>query len=510
MKYKKKSKYLISIFIFFILIQNFYCYYILPLNESYEYDNKDTNNISKIMLNDIKNNIYTIIEIGELGQKLALFIKTKDYCSYIGSNLCHISESNYDYKKSKSFENITPYNLTYKNFMNISLAKEKIKLLTNKDNYSESKEINLTKFYHILNDEESAGNINTCGVFGFQYKINNDIEGENNCKSFINNLYDNVNILSLIDNSDELEPPIFSIEYSKENNNDIKNRLIIGIYPNDYNPNSYKENSYREIYMNNTSISSFDKYHFHLIFNDIYLLNKNESKTILKNSTYLHSIFIIEQNMISAPESFFELYLENFFNAYIKNQSCEILLIDDYKTLFCNKKKLDINSFYNSFPSLVFNHSGFDTKFEFNKNELFKEDENNIYFMIFSDKSNNDVWGLGKIFMEKYLFVFNYKNGTIRYYNKTEDNINKFNFIENGIYVIIIFGLNIIIAFICLFICLYKKCSKNKIDPTILIESFSANIDYDKDDNVNIINKGEEKKDDDLIENNEDIEEKIE
>ena len=214
--------------------------------------------------------------------------------------------------------------------------------------------------------------------------------------------------------------------------------------------------------------------------------------------------------MISAPESFFELYLENFFNAYIKNQSCEILLIDDYKTLFCNKKKLDINSFYNSFPSLVFNHSGFDTKFEFNKNELFKEDENNIYFMIFSDKSNNDVWGLGKIFMEKYLFVFNYKNGTIRYYNKTEDNINKFNFIENGIYVIIIFGLNIIIAFICLFICLYKKCSKNKIDPTILIESFSANIDYDKDGNVNIINKGEEKKDDDLIENNEDIEEKIE
>ena len=307
MKYKKKSKYLISIFIFFILIQNFYCYYILPLNESYEYDNKDTNNISKIMLNYIKNNIYTIIEIGELGQKLALFIKTKDYCSYIGSNLCHISESNYDYKKSKSFENITPYNLTYKNFMNISLAKEKIKLLTNKDNYSESKEINLTKFYHILNDEESAGNINTCGVFGFQYKLNNDIEGENNCKSFINNLYDNVNILSLIDNSDELEPPIFSIEYSKENNNYIKNRLIIGIYPNDYNPNSYKKNSYREIYMNNTSISSFDKYHFHLIFNDIYLLNKNESKTILKNSTYLHSIFIIEQNMISAPESFFEL-----------------------------------------------------------------------------------------------------------------------------------------------------------------------------------------------------------
>ena len=75
--------------------------------------------------------------------------------------------------------------------------------------------------------------------------------------------------------------------------------------------------------------------------------------------------------------------------------------------------------------------------------------------------------------MEKYLFTFDFGNQTIGYYNETYLR-KEFDFIENGIYVLIILGLNILVAISCLLYCIIHKCTKSKIDPTITIESFSA------------------------------------
>ena len=88
--------------------------------------------------------------------------------------------------------------------------------------------------------------------------------------------------------------------------------------------------------------------------------------------------------------------------------------------------------------------------------------------------------------MQKYLLNFDYKNKSIGYYygtqesNNTDDNDNDknketFDFIENGIYVILILGINILVVFSCLFYAIISKCTKSKVDPTIMIESFSNN-----------------------------------
>ena len=60
--------------------------------------------------------------------------------------------------------------------------------------------------------------------------------------------------------------------------------------------------------------------------------------------------------------------------------------------------------------------------------------------------------------------------------DEKDDNEKKeFDFIENGIYVILILGINVLVIFSCLLYAIISKCTKSKVDPTIMIESFSKN-----------------------------------
>lgn len=101
--------------------------------------------------------------------------------------------------------------------------------------------------------------------------------------------------------------------------------------------------------------------------------------------------------------------------------------------------------------------------------------------MIYTDNTNFDgFWGFGKLFMEKYLFTFDFGSQSIGYYNQTYLR-KEFDFIENGIFVLIIIGLNILVAISCLLYCIIHKCTKSSVDPTIMIDSFSANENLKED-----------------------------
>ena len=101
--------------------------YALSIKTTYDFDKKDTTDPSKIMSNFLTNNIYTKLDIGRTSQILETMIKSNDYCSYIGENLCNIEKSNYDSEKSEYFERITPYNLTFITFKDVCLSNETMK-----------------------------------------------------------------------------------------------------------------------------------------------------------------------------------------------------------------------------------------------------------------------------------------------------------------------------------------------------------------------------------------------
>ena len=493
-RYYKNSLPIINLIVLpLILINNTYCYYVLPLKTSYDYDTKDLHDKTKIMHNFLTNNIFTELSIANPPQKLATLIKSRDYCTYIGSYLCNIEDSNYDSTSSKSFNNTTEYNLKFKGFNNVCLATEKMNLYTQL-NDTDPEEVDLSLFYHAPNNSFSSDNPYTCGVFGFRHQLDESQEGENKCISLIEGLYNNNSTPEKINNL------VFSIDYSQADEV-IDGKLIIGNYPHEYNSDKYDVNNYVQIFMNETSLE--ENKDFHTTFYEAYFYkNNNESfnnKISIDKPEQLHSIFILEQNMFCVPESFFNLYIDNFFQEYINNRVCQYVEIDlgRYKTIICDKNKTSsTDSFDITFPSVFFNHFGFNTTFEFTKKELLVEKDELLYFMMYVDTQNIDgYWGIGKIFMEKYLLTFDFENHAIGFYNGTKENKDEeeekkeFDFIENGIYVIIILAVNILVAISCAIYAIIHKCIKSKIDPTIMIDSLSA------ENNENLNDKDEEKVD---------------
>ena len=465
--------YLLFLLLLFLpssLINHINCLYVLPIKTSFDYNEKDTTDKTKIMHNFLTNNIYTELDIGKPTQKLSTLIKSKDYCSYIGANLCNIKNSSYVSEKSEYFVKTTSYNLTFNNFNDVCLANEKMNFSTNyKNSFSSLEEVNLKQFYHAPNNTYSSENPETCGVFGFKFRFDENIKGENKCTNLINGIYNKTN--------DKIKNLVFSIKYS-EKNDDIDGKLIIGEYPHEYDSKKYDKKDYK---IANLEID--DNNDFHTIFGEIFFYRNNkkdnytEKRTIYK-SDELHAKFILEQNMFMVPTNFFNLYIDNFFEEYIQTEACqkEVIDLSRYNTIICDKNKIaSLDDFYDNFPTAYFLHLKFNTTFEFERKDLLVEKDDRIYFMMYTDNNNNEnMWGIGKIFMEKYLLTFDYETKSIGYYYGTNEKENKkFDLVKNGIYVLIILGANILVILSCALYAIINKCAKSKVDPTIMIESFS-------------------------------------
>ena len=77
--------------------------------------------------------------------------------------------------------------------------------------------------------------------------------------------------------------------------------------------------------------------------------------------------------------------------------------------------------------NLQFEHLDLKTNFTFNKEELiFKSKDGFQHFMVvFQNDIKNINWVFGKLFLEKYLLVFNLESKTIGYYIRSEKGISK-------------------------------------------------------------------------------------
>lgn len=105
----------------------------------------------------------------------------------------------------------------------------------------------------------------------------------------------------------------------------------------------YKESNFTQVYLNESSMDGNND--FHTTFNEMYFYKDNNigsSDDIIRviDQGYLHSIFILEQNMIMAPEYCFHLYYMYFFRKYINIGYCETVKtdLDKYTSIICEKK----------------------------------------------------------------------------------------------------------------------------------------------------------------------------
>ena len=260
-------------------------------------------------------------------------------------------------------------------------------------------------------------------------------------------------------------------------NNNYDGLLIIGEYPHILYPNLFNIKQYKEI----------DNYEFKNEQKDFYYKGSEQNSWSIEiNGIYCKDIKINQKKYIGEfsidlfpfilPMELFSYFIDIYMNNYIKKDICfkkgrplsrkfTHTLHNDKRQTFifihCEKNKIkNITEFYNSMPDIQFRSESLNKTFEFSKKELFVEKEGYIYLMLIPDLFNNMKITLGKIFMEKYIFTFNYDTNKIGFYdfeiNKKE--INKF--FENN-FLLIVYQ---IILFIIVFftIILYVNYITNK------------------------------------------------
>ena len=165
-----------------------------------------------------------------------------------------------------------------------------------------------------------------------------------------------------------------------------------------------------------------------LFFKDIYFYSSNiyNEENIINNKINLikedndgsaNAILDFNYGLITGSKNYYNLIKEDFFNFYINSSICfenqtQIKDRSNKIYLYCLKDKFNTKDI-NSFPSLYFYHSEFNYTFELNHKDLFRHDENYIYFLVLFDTNKQNIWTLGKIFLSKYQFYFNHDSKMI-------------------------------------------------------------------------------------------------
>ena len=186
----------------------------------------------------------------------------------------------------------------------------------------------------------------------------------------------------------------------------------------------------------------------------------------------------------------FSHYIDIYFKKYINNKICykkgrplsnkfAHTLQDDKKQTFifiyCDKNKIEnISKFYDSMPTLKLRNDLLNKTFEFSGKELFVEEDDNISLMLIPDLFGEIRITLGKIFMEKYQFTFDYDNNKIGFYDyefKTNEinnlSLNYFSSNDYKFYLFIITFASILVIIIKFG---YHNKNRNNIKEEELIE----------------------------------------
>jgi hypothetical protein len=269
-----------------------------------------------------------------------------------------------------------------------------------------------------------------------------------------------LNLIFQLKKKDIINSYNWFIEYDSENKD--KAKLILGVKPYEYNKEKYKEENDKTI----EAEKRLDKIiYWDVKMSEIYLMKNNEKQLI--EGYYTCSL---EPSLgVIVGVIGYKLYVEdNLFKPLIKQQKCfkEKNIFNKYIIYYCNKDMKDILK-KSEAVKLYFYHRFFGKTFELNFEDLFEEKNNFIFFKIFFDEEQNDIWRLGKPFLIKYFFSYNFDGKTISYYNLEENEDNKGTNIKTELIVVIIILALIFLGlgfFLGKYIVNYRKNKKKKAE----------------------------------------------
>ena len=436
----------------------------IPLNTIIK--EKSSDPLGLIINKIIPNNLYLQLNINSHEIELRGYITFNSQYNYFGIDSCVKIENTNKYKIMTPIEIISGLTLFYNKYQEYYHLKENITIYTINNNYYFN-EIDLI----IPEDNEREAE---CIILG----LNPNSNDQSNVilKNFP---------LSMKANSNKNFKSYLTIlyNYSRVYNIDNKTSLTFGepphiLYPNIFNKGKYKEIDNFKIKNENKNLFSKDSKsnQWSIEINKI-----SFKKGIIYRNNYI-GLFSLDYIPLLLPMELFSHYIDNYFKKYIDNKICykkgrplsnkfAHTVHDDKKQTFifiyCEKNKIEnISKFYDSMPTLKLRNDLLNKTFEFSSKELFVEEDGNIYLMLIPDLFSELRITLGRIFMEKYQFTFDYDNNKIGFYDyefKTNEinnlSLNYFSFNDYKFFSLIIIFAAILVIIINIG---YKNKNKNR------------------------------------------------
>ena len=327
-----------------------------------------------------------------------------------------ISKATYDSTKSLSFQNISQFHYTNMEVKVASLCSETLLL------YQDLLMEKTTPFKDVkfIIDEGLDDNLHI--RLGLNKPLTKDYQGP---PHFIQSLLD---IGAIKDQS-------WTIKFLS----DTDGIFILGGEPHTYQDISKDKKYQRQFYFKTNSLTGIE-YHnpISISAQKIYLKDQNGEDIIINENKGCYINY--NYGFIIGTKEYRQYILKNFFDEVINLNICsydltnfinENGLKDRYYVISCDKFKFKLNDYdkkyYEKFPDLYFFIFDYNYNFVLNKEDLFIEINDKLYFMILFEKvlfdhSELSFWNLGLPFLKKYEFVHNYeKQNTIGFYIPYEE-----------------------------------------------------------------------------------------
>ena len=402
--------------------------------------------------------LYTEVSVGEPPETLYMNINADTYLYYLLSGYCNNNfPSFYNYSNSQTFRRVKHgYEDDYCDELGDGIfASETFAFYNSTDLQTNITQKDLDFFYSYFRAYETHKDV--CGIIGFGLRekfIDYTLEPflmSLKRKGLIND-YSWTYLYFEKAHNKILNVPGITNKYIIDNYDGL---IILGNYTHNILDNDKNQNIYISI-----PAAERNKYlKWALTFHKIFCKYKEE---ILINKN-IQADLAINYDYIIAPKEYFEKLIFPFFEFYLEKEICKINELKDntlkFEVISCSKKLFTIKHI-KKFPTIYFFHYDFNHTFAMKNEELFKEINNNIYFLILKNvgEFNQDIWKLGKIFLKKYNFSFNLDSKIIKLYmpyeqnRKDNDKENSKNKIKSNLNIIMWIGICIVCLIFGIFV----------------------------------------------------------
>ena len=220
----------------------------------------------------------------------------------------------------------------------------------------------------------------------------------------------------------------FSIFYnSKQNSKEEEGFLLLGNLPHEEGTDLgyYKKSQFNNDYIRPANLKVQGNLVNNIVKMDKVVAFKGNKEELIEDFPntsfdYLNVEFDYNNGGIAAPNNL-QKYFLRAFEDYINSKECFNETFSYQNThyfYYCKKNKEIISKIKSVFPRIVFKNNDLASNFTLDLDDLFVEEKDYVFCLLYFDSSIKSNWKLGKPFLKKYLFTFNYESSYLSYYYK--------------------------------------------------------------------------------------------